>query len=331
MKPWEKSFLNWFGGPMQVIYIVWVTLYLNDNFRKMFMIQDRGLNIDVAMYVIAVGAIAVMFTGRWLPGILERRGQVAEASLQLVITRLVTIVIVTVTAVAAGTFFGVPAEGILGLGGVGGLTLGLAAKDILSNLLGGTMLALLRPFTINEEIYLLPHGNFRGSNDPTVSDYLVEEIGWYQTTLLAKDTKPTIVPNGYFLGANVINVTRYRARVVVLSFRIRYDDRAAVPYITEDMRAYLRQHRHVDSVNYPVSVHLDGANADHLTIEVELHVYKMPLSRHKDVKQELIMDMLDILEKHTTTGPAIPYSYTEVRVTGGSLSTPADANDKNIL
>ena len=28
------------------------------------------------------------------------------------------------------------------------------------------------------------------------SDYLVKEIGWYQTTLIAKDTKPTYVPNG---------------------------------------------------------------------------------------------------------------------------------------
>jgi hypothetical protein len=30
--------------------------------------------------------------------------------------------------------------------------------------------------------------------------YLVKEIGLYQTTLIPKDTRPTTVPNGYFLG-----------------------------------------------------------------------------------------------------------------------------------
>ena len=62
---------------------------------------------------------------------------------------------------------------------------------------------------------------------------MVKEIGWYQTTLLAKDTKPTIVPNGYFLGANVINVSRYAARVLILEFRVRFVDRAVIPEITE--------------------------------------------------------------------------------------------------
>ena len=54
------------------------------------------------------------------------------------------------------------------------------------------MLAFLRPFKVGEEIFVTQGSNFRGSHDPTVSDYLVREIGWYQTTLEAKDTKPTI-------------------------------------------------------------------------------------------------------------------------------------------
>ena len=38
---------------------MWVSLYLHDNVRKMFM-MGRGMDFDVAMYVAAVGAIAVM-------------------------------------------------------------------------------------------------------------------------------------------------------------------------------------------------------------------------------------------------------------------------------
>ena len=35
---------------------------------------------------------------------------------------------------------------------------------------------------------------------PAMGGYLVKEIGLYQTTLIPKDTRPTTVPNGYFLG-----------------------------------------------------------------------------------------------------------------------------------
>ena len=76
----------------------------------------------------------VMYTNRWLPVVLENRGGVTEASLRLVITRLITILIVLVTAVCTATFFGVPAEGILGLGGVGGLTFGRGSLNSITPL-----------------------------------------------------------------------------------------------------------------------------------------------------------------------------------------------------
>ena len=62
-----------------------------------------------------------------------------------------------------------PTSSILGVGGVGGLTFGLAAKDVVANFLGGTMLAILRPFTLGEEIFVTGGQGFRGSWTPSVS------------------------------------------------------------------------------------------------------------------------------------------------------------------
>ena len=77
-----------------------------------------------------MGAVVAMFIGRWLPEILERRAGIEEPAVQLIATRLMTIAIVLVTIVVAGSFFGVPPQGILGLGGVGGLTFGLAGDKL---------------------------------------------------------------------------------------------------------------------------------------------------------------------------------------------------------
>jgi len=47
----------------------------------------------------------------------------------------------------AAVLFGLPAASLLGFGGIGGLTFGLAAKDLISNFIGGSMLAVMRPFS----------------------------------------------------------------------------------------------------------------------------------------------------------------------------------------
>jgi hypothetical protein len=108
----------------------------------------------------------------------------------------------------------------------------------------------VRPFSPGEKIYLMAvGGRFRGTNEPSVGGYLVQDIGkyfpftafrrliahtrltlsllqsgWYQTTLIPKDTRPTTVSNGFFLGANVINITRQTARVLIMNIRVRFDD-----------------------------------------------------------------------------------------------------------
>ena len=134
-----------------------------------------------------------------------------------------------------GGGFGLPPRSLLGFGGLGGLTFGLAAKDLVSNFIGGSMLAIVRPFSPGEKIYLMAvGGRFRGTNEPSVGGYLVSDIGWYQTTLIPKDTRPTTVPNGFFLGANVINISRQTARVIIVNVRVRYEDLETVPAMTAE-------------------------------------------------------------------------------------------------
>ena len=59
-------------------------------------------------------------------------------------------------------------------------------------------------------------------------------------------------------------------------------------------------------------VNFGGVKEDCVTVAVETHMYKFPLSDHLKHRATLVMDMLDIAEKHTT-GPAYP---TEVQLEG---------------
>ena len=112
------------------------------------------------------------------------------------------------------------------------------------------------------------------------------------------------MPNGYFLGANVINVTRAKARVLILEFRVLFQDRKMIPAICEEIESYLRASTHrLEAL--PVRVNFTSVKSDHLCVGVETHIFKIPLDKHLKTKGLLMMDMLDIAEKHTT-GPAYP-------------------------
>ena len=303
----KDHLLRWLGGPMKVVLWGMSALYAHDVFGRVLKLDGAidGLGFDLGMYAIMFGASAALATLRYFPRLLERGLGMGSVALRMVTTRVVTIGIAFITALQAGMCFGLPPSAILGLGGVGGLAIGLALKDIVSNLVGGTMVSILRPFDVGENIFIKEGTNFRGSSDPAIAEYNVREIGWYQTVLVAKDTKPVIVPNGYFMGVNVINVSRQTHRVLVLDFRVKYEDRALVYDIIDDFEQYLRDSPRIDSDAHPIRVNVTNYQPDHLTLNVEAHAHEVDLTAHYRVKSTVLMELMDILERHTS-GVAYP-------------------------
>ena len=310
---WERSFWNWLGGPMKVIGGLWIGMYLWDNGCRVgellemspFLPTTIMEQFDRGMYTLAGGIIATMATDNYLPEILTDRLGIKDSSTKLVLTRLAVVTGALCTAISSALVFGLPPKSLLGFGGIGGLTFGLAAKDLVSNFIGGSMLAIMRPFSPGEKIYLMAvGGRFRGTNEPSVGGYLVKEIGWYQTTLIPKDTRPTTVPNGFFLGANVINISRQTARIIVANIRVRLDDAPMIPKMTEEITQYLADHPSIiKPPQRPIRVHCRDIKDDHLAIRVETHCSVVKKDPFLQVQQELLLGMFDIC-KRNSTGPA---------------------------
>ena len=312
---WEGSFHKWVKRPMQAVGALWVTLYLFDNAVRVGTLLEMSrwlpettiAQFDRGMYTLTAGVISVMATDRWLPDFLRDKVNIKDASQRLVLTRLTTVALAMGSVASSAVVFGLPARSLLGFGGIGGLTFGLAAKDLVSNFIGGSMLAIVRPFSPGEKVYLMAvGGRFRGTNEPSVGGYLVKDIGWYQTTLIPKDTRPTTVPNGFFLGANVINISRQTARVIIINLRVRYEDLDTVPAMTAAMEAYLCAHDAViQPPEKPIRVHLRAVKDDHAAIRVEAHSHVVKKDAFLAVNQEIALAIFAIHKKHAT-GPAWP-------------------------
>ena len=156
--------------------------------------------------------------------------------------RIVKAVIIIITILVIMQDFGISVSGILAFGGVGGLVVGLAAKDLLSNFFGGLMIFFDRPFRVGEFIKS-PDRNIEG---------IVERIGWRLTVVRTFSKNVLYVPNSAFSNIIVENATRMTNRRINEVIGLRYDDIDKIPKIVDEVRDYLAGHENIDQTHQPV-------------------------------------------------------------------------------
>ena len=98
----------------------------------------------------------------------------------LALAKLLRLSIVISAVLVALPTVGIEITALLAFGGVGGLAVGFAAQDLLSNFFGGLMIYLDRPFTIGDWIRS-PDREIEGT---------VESIGWRLTVVRTFDKRP---------------------------------------------------------------------------------------------------------------------------------------------
>ena len=96
--------------------------------------------------------------------------------------------------------FGVNTASIVTLVGVGGLSIGLALKDMLSNVAAGLALLILRPFKNGDAVEA---GGVSG---------VIKEIGLFTTRLQTFSGVYVCVPNNLFWSNSILNYSRNKKR-----------------------------------------------------------------------------------------------------------------------
>lgn len=111
------------------------------------------------------------------------------------------------------TYLKVPLSSTLAFGGFSGLAIGLSARDIATNFIGGMILLFNEPFTPGDMV------TFKAGN--TEFEGRVERIGWAQTRIRGRDTRPTYIPNSHFIQIPITNMERITHRKFETTVPIR--------------------------------------------------------------------------------------------------------------
>ena len=208
-------------------------------------------------------------------------------------------VVVTASLVGLDTL-GFNVAGLMAAGGIGGLAIGFAAKDVLANFFGGVTVFIDRPFGIGDWI-ILKDQNIEG---------VVEYMGWRQTCIRKFDKRPVYVPNAIFTTASVENPSRMTHRRIYETIGLRYEDVGVVEAITDQVREMLRNHPEIDT-GQTLMVHFNAYAASSLDFFIYCLTHTVDWQHYHAVKQDVLLRIADIIERN---GAAIAFPTRQIHV-----------------
>lgn len=225
---------------------------------------------------------------------------------QLTVAALVTLMVMET--------LGFSISGVLAFGGVGGIAIGFAAKDMLSNFFGGLMIYLDKPFSV---------GNWVRSPDAKIEG-TVEDIGWRLTRIRTFEERPLYIPNALFNTIVVENVSRMQHFRIKQTLGLSYGDYARVQPVCKDLRAMLQQHPDI-AQDQTLLVRFVNFNSSTLDILVYCYAKTTDWARFMQVQEDVLTKMGDIVSRH---GASFAYpTITSYNVDDGAVpeTVPASA------
>lgn len=201
-------------------------------------------------------------------------------------------------------------SGVLAFGGIGGIAVGFAAKDMLANFFGGLIIYLDRPFKI---------GDWIRSNDRNIEG-TVEHIGWRLTRIRTFDKRPLYVPNSVFSSIAVENPSRMTNRRIYETIGIRYDDVDKMAAIVADVKAMLIAHPDIDT-SQTLIVNFNSFAASSIDFFVYTFTRTTEWVLFHEIKQDVLLKIADIIDQH---GSEIAFPTSTVHVQSLPVSPEPD-------
>jgi MscS family membrane protein len=176
------------------------------------------LNMDAKIYEIIEEAYRVLtvinvtwFVSKFASSLVSEYGEQINSRLLPLIKRTVISVIWTIGIVTALNNVGIKIASILGVLGVGGVSVALAAQDTIKNIFSGITIVTDAPFRIGD---IIQFDGYEGT---------VQDIGLRSTRILTYEQRIVSVPNFKLVDASVVNISAEPSRRVIIKLGLTYD------------------------------------------------------------------------------------------------------------
>lgn len=249
-------------------------------------------NLLPALIVFVVCLIVVKLICNIFDKFLEKSP--IERSLHTFLRSTVRTALYFLTILIVADKLGIPMTSLIALLSVFGLAVSLAVQGTLSNLAGGIMILLSKPFKVGD---FVEAGSVSG---------VAEEIGLVYTKIITVDNKVIYCPNSDISGSRIVNYTAKDSRRVDITVGASYDCKvndvkAAIAKSIDRFKSDLVEG---EQVFVAVSAYKDSC------IEYVLRVW-VPTSRYWDVYFGITEA---IKEEFDTNGIVMTYPHMNVHI-----------------
>jgi MscS family membrane protein len=288
---WDDAFIEAFRRP--AVWFIWIV-----GVNLAAIIGSRRTGSDWQQILVPANKVVVVFlVALFLVQLIKRAERnlvhpeymaepLDETTVQAVGKLLRATVIISAVLICMQVF-GYSISGVIAFGGVGGLAVGFAAKDLLANFFGAIMIYLDRPFAVGDWVRS-PDREIEGT---------VEDIGWRLTRIRTFDKRPLYVPNSVFNQVSLENPSRMLNRRIFETVGIRYCDVAALPSIVAEVKAMLENHEEIDQ-QQTLIVNFNKFASSSLDFFVYTFTRTVNWVHYHQVKQDVLFRVAGIIESH---------------------------------
>ena len=258
-----------------------------------------GLRVVLAGLAFLMGVQLIRLIRKILKKTLERSK--ADISAMNFIDSFVKFALYFLLVLTIASGLGVDAASILAIVGSAGVAIGLALQGSLSNLAGGVLILVLKPFRVGD--YIEDSNNRAG---------IVESIDIFYTHLLTYDNIAIVLPNGTLANGTITNYTQSELRRVIVPVSISYQ-----ADVKEARKVLLEALKEDPSVrkDKEMRVLVDALADSGVNLLVRCWVKQDDYWETKWRLTELVKDTLD------EAGISIPFPQLNVHIDPGADST----------
>jgi MscS family membrane protein len=290
--PWDDALIDAARRPLA--WVVWVVglafaVEIVRDVSDLAIFEMVGPMRDVGV-VACIAWFMIRFISRAEQNLVQARsegGKAYDRTTMDAIAKLLRASVVITAALVTMQTLGFSISGVLAFGGIGGIAVGFAAKDLLANFFGGLMIYLDRPFAVGDWIRS-PDRNIEGT---------VEKIGWRLTCIRTFDKRPLYLPNNIFTTIAVENPSRMSHRRIYETIGIRYDDVAQIGAIVDDVKHMLIEHAEIDD-SQTLIVNFNKFGPSSLDFFVYTFTHTTNWVRYHEVKHEVLLRIHQIIAAH---------------------------------
>lgn len=168
--------------------------------------------IVVLILGLIVTRVSVKLVSKGLDKVKASKKNSLDDTVVKFVKQVVKIALYILLATIVLSILGIPSSSIVAVIGTAGVAIGLALQGSLSNVAGGFVLMMTKPFKIGDYIAV---SGVEGT---------VEQISILHTQLVTGSNQAVFIPNGTAVGATIINNSAKDKRRVDLTFSISYED-----------------------------------------------------------------------------------------------------------